>query len=89
MLNEFNRLASHLIWLATHALDIGAMTVFLYAFREREDILDMNEAFCGSRLTTTAFRIGGLREDLPPASRSWSPSSWPSSRAASRSTRTS
>ena len=64
MLNEFNRLASHLIWLATHALDIGAMTVFLYAFREREDILDMNEAFCGSRLTTTAFRIGGLREDL-------------------------
>jgi len=66
MLNEFNRLASHLIWLATHALDIGAMTVFLYAFREREDILDLNEAFCGSRLTTTAFRIGGLREDLPP-----------------------
>ncbi len=66
MLNEFNRLASHLIWLATHAMDIGALTVFLYTFREREDILDINEAFCGSRLTTTAFRIGGLREDLPP-----------------------
>ncbi|BDU78868.1 NADH-quinone oxidoreductase subunit D [Mesoterricola sediminis] len=66
MLNEFNRLASHLIWLATHGLDIGAMTVFLYTFRERERILDINEAFCGSRLTTTAFRIGGLREDMPP-----------------------
>lgn len=66
LLNEFNRIASHLIWLGTHAMDIGALTVFLYAFREREDVLDINEAFCGSRLTTTAFRIGGLREDLPP-----------------------
>jgi NADH-quinone oxidoreductase subunit D len=66
MLTEYNRLASHLIWLATHALDIGAMTVFLYTFREREAILDLFEAFCGARLTTTAFRIGGLREDLPP-----------------------
>ncbi len=66
ILTELARISSHLLWLATHALDIGAMTVFLYAFREREDILDLNEAFCGSRLTTTAFRIGGLREDLPP-----------------------
>jgi len=66
MLAEYNRLASHLIWLATHALDIGAMTVFLYAFREREQILDLFESFCGARLTTTAFRIGGLREDFPP-----------------------
>jgi NADH-quinone oxidoreductase subunit D len=65
MLNEFNRLASHLIWLATHGLDIGAMTIFLYAFREREGILDLFEAFCGARLTTSAFRIGGLREDVP------------------------
>ena len=79
MLNEFNRLASHLIWLATHGLDIGAMTVFIYTFREREAILDLFEAFCGSRLTTTAFRIGGLREDLPPASRRWPGTSWPSS----------
>ncbi len=66
MLTEMNRIASHLLWLATHALDIGAMTVFLYAFRERELLLDLFEAFCGARLTTTAFRIGGLREDLPP-----------------------
>ena len=66
MLTELNRISSHLLWLGTHALDIGAMTVFLYAFREREQILDLFEAFCGARLTTTAFRIGGLREDLPP-----------------------
>lgn len=66
LLTEFNRLASHLVWLATHALDIGAMTVFLYAFRDREEILDLFESFTGARLTTTAFRIGGLREDLPP-----------------------
>lgn len=66
MLTEMNRISSHLLWLGTHALDIGAMTVFLYAFREREQILDLFEAFCGARLTTTAFRIGGLREDLPP-----------------------
>jgi len=65
MLTEQNRLASHLLWLATHALDIGAMTVFLYAFREREDILDINESYCGSRLTTTAFRIGGIPQELP------------------------
>lgn len=66
LLTELNRIASHQVWLATHALDIGAMTVFLYCFRDRELILDIFEAFCGSRLTTTAFRIGGLREDLPP-----------------------
>ena len=66
MLTELNRLTSHLLWLGTHALDIGAMTVFLYAFREREEILSIFEAFCGARLTTTAFRIGGLREDIPP-----------------------
>jgi NADH-quinone oxidoreductase subunit D len=66
MLTELNRIASHQLWLATHALDIGAMTVFLYCFRDREAILDIFESFCGARLTTTAFRIGGLREDLPP-----------------------
>jgi len=86
MLNEFNRLASHLIWLATHGLDIGAMTVFLYTFREREAILDLFEAFCGARLTTTAFRIGGLREDLPP-SRRWPGPSRTGSWTASTSTR--
>ncbi len=66
MMTEFNRIASHLLWLATHALDIGAMTVFLYCFREREEILKLFEALFGARLTTHAFRIGGLWKDLPP-----------------------
>ena len=65
ILAELQRMASHLIWLATHALDIGAMTVFLYCFREREMILDLFESFCGARLTYHAVRIGGLLEDLP------------------------
>ncbi len=65
MLCEFNRIASHLVWLGTHAMDIGALTVFLYTFRDREDILDLFESYCGARLTTTAFRIGGLKDDLP------------------------
>ena len=52
MMTEFNRLASHLLWLATHAIDIGAMTVFLYCFREREEILKLFEALFGARLTT-------------------------------------
>ncbi|MBI4446218.1 MAG: NADH-quinone oxidoreductase subunit D [Acidobacteria bacterium] len=66
MMTELNRIASHLLWLATHALDIGAMTVFLYCFREREEILKLFEALFGARLTTHAFRIGGLWKDLPP-----------------------
>ncbi len=65
MMTEFNRIASHLLWLATHALDIGAMTVFLYCFREREEILKLFEALFGARLTTHAFRVGGLWKDLP------------------------
>ncbi len=65
MMTEFNRIASHLLWLATHALDIGAMTVFLYCFREREEILKLFEALFGARLTTHAFRVGGMWKDLP------------------------
>ncbi len=65
MMTEFNRIASHLLWLATHAIDIGAMTVFLYCFREREEILKLFESLFGARLTTHAFRIGGLWKDLP------------------------
>ncbi len=66
VITELNRISSHLVWLGTHALDIGAMTVFFYCFREREMILDLFEAFCGARLTTNMFRVGGLLEDLPP-----------------------
>lgn len=65
ILTELNRIASHLVWMGTHALDIGAYTPFLYAFREREAILDIYELFCGARLTTSCFRIGGLPQDIP------------------------
>ena len=63
---ELQRIASHLLWLGTHGLDIGAMTVFFWCFREREMILDLFEGFCGARLTYNALRIGGLLQDLPP-----------------------
>ena len=66
ILAELQRLASHCIWVGTHAMDIGAMTVFLYAFRERELILDLFEEYCGARLTYNAMRIGGLPLDIPP-----------------------
>ncbi len=65
MLLEINRLISHLFWLATTALDIGAMTVFLYAFREREYLMDLVEDYCGARLTHSAIRIGGVPLDIP------------------------
>jgi NADH-quinone oxidoreductase subunit D len=66
ILAELQRIASHLLWLGTHAMDMGAMTVFLYAFRERELVLDLFEEYCGARLTYNAMRIGGLPLDLPP-----------------------
>jgi len=65
MLLELNRIISHLFWLATHALDIGAMSIFLYAFREREFAMDLMEDYCGARLTHSAVRIGGVPLDLP------------------------
>jgi NADH-quinone oxidoreductase subunit D len=64
---ELQRIASHCLWLGTHAMDIGAMTVFLYAFRERELVLDLFEEYCGARLTYNSMRIGGLPLDIPPA----------------------
>jgi len=65
MLNELTRIASHLVWLGTHALDMGAMTVFLYCFREREDILRLFEKVSGQRMMTSYFRIGGLSLEPP------------------------
>lgn len=66
VLAELQRIASHCLWLGTHAMDIGAMTVLLYAFREREFVLDLFEEFCGARLTYNSMRVGGLPLDIPP-----------------------
>ena len=65
LLTELTRIASHLVWLATHALDLAALTVFLYCFREREIILDIFEMCSGQRMMTSYFRPGGLWRDLP------------------------
>lgn len=65
MLNELTRINSHLVWLGTHAMDIGAMTVFLYCFRERENILRLFEAVSGQRMMTSYFRIGGVAIEPP------------------------
>jgi NADH-quinone oxidoreductase subunit D len=65
LLNELTRINSHLVWLGTHALDIGAMTVFLYCFREREDILRIFEMASGQRMMTSYFRVGGIALEPP------------------------
>ncbi len=64
ILTELNRIASHLLWLGTHALDVGAITPLFYVMREREEILNIFEQYCGARLTTHAFRIGGLQYEV-------------------------
>ncbi len=65
LLNELTRINSHLVWLGTHALDIGAMTVFLYCFREREEILRIFEMVSGQRMMTSYFRVGGIALEPP------------------------
>ena len=65
MMCELQRIASHMVWLGTHCLDIGAMSVFFYCFRQREKILNLIEAASGGRMTPSYFRIGGLMMDLP------------------------
>jgi NADH-quinone oxidoreductase subunit D len=65
LIAELQRLASHLVWLATHALEIGAVSVMMYCFREREQLLNINEMLAGFRMFPSYLRIGGLREDLP------------------------
>jgi NADH-quinone oxidoreductase subunit D len=65
MFDEITRIMNHLMWLGTHALDVGAMSVFLYAFRERETLIDCYEAVSGSRMHATYFRPGGVYRDLP------------------------
>ncbi|NWG87283.1 MAG: NADH-quinone oxidoreductase subunit D [Hydrogenophilaceae bacterium] len=65
MFDEITRILNHLLWLGAHALDVGAMTVFLYAFREREDLMDVYEAVTGARLHAAYYRPGGVYRDLP------------------------
>ena len=65
MYDEITRILNHLMWLGTHALDVGAMTMFLYCFREREDLMDCYEAVSGARMHATYYRPGGVYRDLP------------------------
>lgn len=67
LLAELQRIAAHLLWLATHALDIGAMTMLFYCFREREEVLAVLEEATGARLTPSYIRVGGLARDVPPS----------------------
>lgn len=76
MYDEITRILNHLMWLGAHALDIGAMTVFLYAFREREDLMDAYEAVSGARMHAAYYRPGGVYRDLPESMALYQPSKW-------------
>ena len=80
MFDEITRILNHLLWLGAHALDIGAMTIFLYAFREREDLLDAYEAVSGARLHACYYRPGGVARDLPGRMPQYEPSKWHSAK---------
>ncbi len=76
MFDEITRILNHLLWLGAHALDIGAMTVFLYCFREREDLFDCYEAVSGARMHATYYRPGGVYRDLPDSMPKYQTSKW-------------
>ncbi|MCU7859983.1 MAG: NADH-quinone oxidoreductase subunit D [Candidatus Thiodiazotropha sp. (ex Lucinoma kastoroae)] len=76
MFDEITRILNHLMWLGTHALDVGAMTVFLYAFREREDLMDCYEAVSGARMHAAYYRPGGVYRDLPEQMPQYQASQW-------------
>ncbi|MBV1960909.1 MAG: NADH-quinone oxidoreductase subunit D, partial [Immundisolibacteraceae bacterium] len=76
MFDEITRLLNHLMWLGTHALDVGAMTVFLYCFREREDLMDVYEAVSGARMHAAYYRPGGVYRDLPDQMPQYETSKW-------------
>ena len=81
MFDEITRLLNHLLWLGAHALDVGAMAVFLYAFREREDLMDMYEAVSGARMHAAYYRPGGVYRDLPDSMPQYLSSKWKNARA--------
>ncbi len=76
MFDEITRILNHLLWIGAHGLDVGAMTVFLYAFREREDLMDVYEAVSGARLHATYYRPGGVYRDLPDSMPQYEKSRW-------------
>jgi len=76
LFDEVTRILNHLLWLGAHALDVGAMTVFLYAFREREDLMDCYEAVSGARMHATYYRPGGVYRDLPDRMPQYEESRW-------------
>jgi NADH-quinone oxidoreductase subunit D len=76
MFDEITRILNHLMWLGTHALDVGAMTAFLYCFREREDLMDVYEAVSGARMHATYYRPGGVYRDLPDSMPKYRESKW-------------
>ncbi|GBE08603.1 NADH-quinone oxidoreductase subunit D [bacterium BMS3Bbin11] len=84
MFDEITRILNHLLWLGTHGLDIGAMTMFLYCFREREDLMDIYEAVSGARLHATYYRPGGVYRDLPDRMSQYEPSKWHNQKAVDR-----
>ncbi|GMQ91771.1 MAG: NADH-quinone oxidoreductase subunit D [Gammaproteobacteria bacterium] len=84
MFDEITRILNHLLWLGAHALDVGAMTVFLYAFREREDLMDCYEAVSGARMHATYYRVGGVYRDMPKTMPQYKASKWHSKREVAR-----
>ncbi len=80
MFDEITRILNHLLWIGAHALDVGAMTMFLYAFREREDLMDVYEAVSGARLHATYYRPGGVARDMPDSMPQYKKSKWHSQR---------
>jgi len=84
MFDEITRILNHLLWLGTHALDVGAMTMFLYCFREREDLMDCYEAVSGARMHATYYRPGGVYRDLPGKMPEYQPTQMRSAREAER-----
>src|SRR3990167_9569977 len=76
MFDEVTRILNHLLWLGAVALDLGAMSVFLYCFRDREDLFDCYEAVSGARMHATYYRPGGVARDLPDSMPKYEPSSW-------------